>query len=156
MSQGIRLTTQRGSLLLEGLIGILLFSIGILAVVALQGNAVKQVSQAKYRTDAGFLADQVIGQIWANRANALTYAYNGTGTVPAGLTSWMQEVNNRLPNSGSYPPKIAVTATPYAGPPTYTAYQVNITLSWQTPEEFNSSPQPAPHRITVGSVITCC
>jgi type IV pilus assembly protein PilV len=156
MTHGIRLTPQRGSLLLEGLIGILLFSIGILAVVALQGSAVKEVSQAKYRSDASFLADQLIGQIWANRTNAATYAYNGSGTAPTVLNSWMQQVTARLPNSGSYPPKVAVTTTAYAGPPAYTAYQVKITLSWQTPEEYNSSPKPPPHSMAVSTVVTCC
>jgi type IV pilus assembly protein PilV len=146
---------QRGVMLLEALIGILLFSIGILAVVALQGTATKTVTTAKFRSDASFLADQLIGQIWSNRTNAATYAYAG-GAVPASLATWMNEVNGRLPNSVNYPPQIVVTPTAYAGPPAYTAYQVNVTLFWQLPDEFNATPRPPPHSLTFSTLIPCC
>jgi type IV pilus assembly protein PilV len=155
MSHDIRLTEQRGALLLEALVGILLFSIGILAVVALQGTATKAVTQAKFRSDASFLADQVIGQIWANRANASAYAYAG-GAAPAVLATWVNEVNQRLPNAAIYPPKVAVAATAYAGPPTYTAYQVTVTLFWQLPDEYNAVPRPQPHSLSFTTSIPCC
>ena len=151
----VAITRQRGSLLLEGLIGILLFSIGILAVVALQGSAIKEVTQAKFRSDAGFLADQIVGEIWANRANAAAYAYAG-GTPSPVLQAWVQEVDSRLPNAASYPPTVTVTSQAYAGPPAYTAYQVSVTLFWQMPDEYNSSPRPPAHSLTVTTSIPCC
>ena len=96
MSPNMRRSAQRGFLLLEVLIAILLFSIGILAIVSLQGTSIATVTQSKVRSDASFLADQLIGQIWANRANANSYAYAGSGTPPAVLTSWMQAVQTRM------------------------------------------------------------
>jgi type IV pilus assembly protein PilV len=156
MPRDIRPTKQRGALLLEGLIGILLFSIGILAVVALQGTATKAVTQAKFRSDASFLADQLIGQVWANRTNAATYAYCGVGATPAVLNGWVAQVNGRLPNSANYPPCVQVAPTVYAGPPAYTAYQVNVTLFWQTADEWNSVPKPPAHRLTFSTLIPCC
>ena len=60
---------QQGSVLLEGLIAILIFSMGILALVGLQAAAIKNSSDAKYRADASYLANQIIGQMWADRAN---------------------------------------------------------------------------------------
>jgi type IV pilus assembly protein PilV len=155
MSRNIRYKKQSGALLLEALIGILLFSIGILAVVALQGTATKTVTQAKFRSDASFLADELIGQIWANRTNATTYVYP-VGTPPPAVTAWVNRVQARLPNAANYPPTVAVTPTAYAGPPAYTAYQVNVTLSWQLPDEFNSVPRPPAHSLTFSTVIPCC
>jgi type IV pilus assembly protein PilV len=142
-------------LLLEALIGILLFSIGILAVVALQTSAMKAVTQAKMRSDAGYLADQIIGQIWANRTNAATYVYP-VGAPPAAVAAWVAQVNASLPNAGTYPPQVVVTPTAYAGPPAYTAYQVTVTLSWQMPDEFNTVPRPPAHALTFSTVIPCC
>ena len=157
MTRNMRPTKQRGALLLEGLIGILLFSIGILAVVALQGSATKAVTQAKFRSDASFLADQLIGQVWANRTNAATYAYCGGGAAPGVLTKWITDVNARLPNSVTYKPCVQVTPTNYAsGPMAYSANQVNVTLSWQTPDEFNSVPKPPAHSLTFSSLIPFC
>lgn len=153
--RNIARTTQNGGLLLEALIGILLFSIGILAVVALQGSATKAVTEAKFRSDASFLADQLVGQIWANRANAAAYAYVG-GTAPPLLASWMAEVDGRLPNALVYPPSVRVTPTVYGGPPAYTANQVTISLFWQMPDEFNAVPRPPAHSLTFTTLVPCC
>lgn len=78
--------SQRGVLLLEALIAILLFSFGILAVAALQATAIKNVTQAKYRSDAAFLNAEIIGQMWANRNNVPTYSYAG-GAAPASIAA---------------------------------------------------------------------
>lgn len=72
---------QEGAMLLEALIAILIFSMGILALIGLQGVAIKQTSDAKYRADAAFLASQIISQMWAdNPANIPTYAHYATIT----------------------------------------------------------------------------
>lgn len=51
---------QSGVILLEALLAILIFSLGILALVGLQAAAVKQSADAKYRTEAALLANEVI------------------------------------------------------------------------------------------------
>lgn len=58
--------TQQGAVLLESLIAILIFSMGILAVVGLQAAMIKNTNDAKYRAEASFIAQQKIGRIWAN------------------------------------------------------------------------------------------
>jgi type IV pilus assembly protein PilV len=86
---------QGGVLLLEAMIAILLFSVGVLAVVGLQANAIKNVTQSKYRSDAAFLADQIIGQMWADRANIPNYVLpSGTS---ANVTAWAALVGPRCP-----------------------------------------------------------
>ncbi len=64
-------TQQSGSVLLEALIAILIFSIGILALVGMQVVAINDVSDTKYRSTAGFLANQIVGTLWANRLGAV-------------------------------------------------------------------------------------
>lgn len=66
-----RIKAQHGSMILEALIAILIFSIGILALVGMQATAISTVADANYRSTAGFLADQIVGTIWANRLNAI-------------------------------------------------------------------------------------
>ena len=155
MTHDIKPARQHGGMLLEALIGILLFSIGILAVVALQGSATKAVTQAKFRSDASFLADQLVGQIWGNRANAAAYTYAG-GTPPNVMVAWIGQENGRLPNAVNYPPAVKVTPTVYAGPPAYTANQITISLFWQLPDEFNAVPRPPAHSLTFTTLIPCC
>jgi type IV pilus assembly protein PilV len=123
---------EQGVMLLEALIGILIFSIGVLAIVAMQAAAIGYTSDAKYRSDASFLANQIIAQIWldrgANMANTTSYAYPG-GTATA-LSSWITKVNATLPQTaGANAPVIAVTLS---GTPASSS-TVDVTIKWQPP-----------------------
>ena len=69
-------SAERGAVLLEAFIAILLFSMGILALVGVQATAVKHAADAKYRAEAAYLANQIIAQMWAeNPANLATYQH---------------------------------------------------------------------------------
>lgn len=57
---------QTGSFLLEAVIGILIFFIGVLAMIALQANSIAIQNDAQYRVEAANLADQMLGQINLN------------------------------------------------------------------------------------------
>jgi type IV pilus assembly protein PilV len=120
---------QRGATLLEAMVGILIFSLGILALVGMQALAIKQVNDAKYRADASFFANQIIGEMWVNRGSLNPdFVYTGTGTPPTALANWVTSVENGLPG---------VTAT--ANRPTVTVagvapnWTVTVTVSWQPP-----------------------
>lgn len=132
---------QRGMALLESLLGILLFSVGILAVVGLQAVAVKSVAESQYRMEAGFLANEVVGEMWANRGDLALYEYAG-GSPGAVLAPWVTKVTGKLPGATENPPTIVVDGT-----------VVTISVFWQHPEEANQSPAPPPHSHTVVAVI---
>jgi type IV pilus assembly protein PilV len=57
---------QTGSFLLEAMIGILIFFIGVLAMIALQANSIAIQNDSQYRVEAANLADQMLGQINLN------------------------------------------------------------------------------------------
>lgn len=57
---------QQGVMLLEAMIALVLFSMGVLALVGLQAAMVSNTTNAKYRADASYLAQQRIGQMWAD------------------------------------------------------------------------------------------
>lgn len=61
-------------MLLEGLIAIAIFSIGVLAIVGLQASSMKATTQAKTRVDASLIANQRIANIWVDMSNISTYA----------------------------------------------------------------------------------
>lgn len=135
---------QGGALLLEALIAILLFSLGILSLVGLQATAVSNVSEAKYRADASFLANQLIGQIWVNRTNLANYAYAGSGTPPAVLNNWVDQVKGALPGASTNLPSVVMAA----------GNQVTVTIQWQRPED--KAKGLAPHSYTATTTINCC
>lgn len=55
---------QEGVFLLEALIAILIFAVGILGIVALGATAVATQSDAQYRTEAARVADNIVSAIW--------------------------------------------------------------------------------------------
>lgn len=117
-------TRQKGATLLEALIGILIFSVGILALVGMQALAIKQMTDAKYRSDAGFFANEIIGYMWVNRGSLASYDFNGTGTPPAALGGWVTSIQNGLPG---------VTATANLPIVVVVGTTVTVTVRWQVP-----------------------
>lgn len=80
-AKSLRRYSQSGAMLLEALIAILIFSLGILAVIGLQAQSIRNSAEAKYRSDASYLANQLIGRMWADRANLAGYAHRPGGTT---------------------------------------------------------------------------
>jgi type IV pilus assembly protein PilV len=107
-------------MLIEALIAVLIFSVGVIAVVGLQAVATRELSESRFRSDASYLADSVIGEITAgnnNNPGARDGTYSATSN-PADL--WSLAITD--PNSG-LPNGQMVVAT--AG------NQVTVTVSWQ-------------------------
>ena len=127
--------------MLEALISILLFSIGVLAIVGLQAASIKNTASAKYRTDASLLANRVIGQMWvSNKINA-TLVANFSSPSGANYAAWANTVAQALPGvSGvaANAPTIAIDANNNA----------TITVFWQAPDEAVA------HNYTAIAVVT--
>ena len=58
-----RRTRQRGSFLLEALIAILIVALGILGLVGLQARAMQDTDESQFRSEAAFLASDVISRM---------------------------------------------------------------------------------------------
>jgi type IV pilus assembly protein PilV len=136
----------RGFVLLDALVAIVIFSIGIVGMVALQGSAVQLTSSANYRLNAALLADQVIAQMWASDLTQLSSNYAGTGgSGGAQYLSWMSNmdcstsghVSACLPNVTGNPPTIVVTKQALTDS-SNTEYQVVVTVNWEAPGDSNA------------------
>lgn len=114
---------QGGVALLEALIAILLISFGILGIIGLQANSIAFTTDARYRVDAGALADRLVAEMWVNPANVASYTWAGAGAPPAAAATWIADVQNALPGATALPPLIDVGADNV----------VTITLRWQLP-----------------------
>lgn len=71
--------SQRGIALIEGLIAILIVSVGILGIVGLQASMIRASTDAKYRSTATFAVQQRLGQMWANPGNLSSFAVSEPG-----------------------------------------------------------------------------
>ena len=121
------LNRHRGFVLLEGLISVLIFSLGVLALVGMQAMAMKNSAEAKYRADASFLVNKLLGQMWADNPNALTVDYGVSG---AKFLAWKNELTSTL--SGLPGATANVVITPVVSPQ---GNQVTVTIQWRHPHD---------------------
>ena len=138
---------QAGSVLLEALVAILLFSLGILAIVGLQSASVKLVGDAKYRSDASLLANQLVGQMWASDRTPATLQTNFSSPSGPMYTNWVNSVTAALPGVTGNEPVVAIVppSTPTAAPSSV----VTVTVYWNSPNE----PAKAHKYIIVAEII---
>ncbi len=143
-SRSTSFNAQRGIMLLESLIAILVFSLGILAMVGMQAVSIAHTSQAKYRADASFAANKLIAQMWVDSdANMPLYATGG-----ASFTNWLtNEVQANLTGGRT---NATVTVTPFdasavvgvAAAPLVKGFVIDISIQWRAPNEADSAPRP--------------
>lgn len=140
-------------MLLEALIAVLIFSLGILTIIALQATAIKLTSDAKYRTNATLLANRLIGQMWVSGGDLAALKANFE-TGGAAYTAWAADVADTegLPGVGAAASGVVATLPLVVVDDTAgaTAGQVTITLFWRTPEMPANKPG---HQHVVASQI---
>lgn len=73
---------QKGVVILEILIAILIFSMGVLGLVGLQAAMIKNTAEANYRAEANYIAQQRLGAMWADQANLDDYLEENTDISP--------------------------------------------------------------------------
>lgn len=118
--------SQTGVMLIEVMIAILIFALGVLGIVSLQAASVSQISDAKYRSDASFLANQLFATMWVGDRTVATLQNNFNTSKPAYVT-WKNKVTGSLPGVASKAPDVVVsndgivTVTIYWLPPSAVA-----------------------------------
>jgi type IV pilus assembly protein PilV len=141
--------SQQGVMLLEALMGILIFSIGILAILGMQGVAMRTTIDAKYRSEAGFLANEVIGTMWVDQANLANYA-TASLTCPTSPPhvprpcDWINRVKTALPQDTTTPGNTAPIIV-------VNGRQVTVTVRWMRPGETTVSNHEAVATINGGT-----
>ncbi len=145
--------SQHGVMLLEALIGILIFSVGILAMVGMQAAAFSASADAKSRSEAAAFANQIISEIWmgvdrTTAANTITSlnnfqlntggsdcAFSGgaadnTNTVLTGWVSAVTDTATGLLGATAAMQQIVVS--------TADLNRVTVTVCWQAPQDTRS------------------
>jgi len=128
--------------MIETMIAIVIFSFAVLGLVGVQAAMIGRSIDAKFRADAAYLANQIIGQMWVDRTNIASYAHRSTGgdgislCQPSGadsaaesVTAWLDEVGRALPGAADTVQQIAVTNNAGA------TNTVRVTICWQRPQD---------------------
>ena len=129
MNNSIRLSRRArrpsaGFALIEALVGLLIFSIGILGLVGIQASMTRAQTASKFRADAASLAGELVGAMWADMPNLAQYDNAGCSAYPR-CKDWADKVAAALP-SGT--PTVSVATG-----------NVSITIAWTLPTESVAS-----------------
>ncbi len=111
---------QQGFMLIEVLVSVLIFSIGVLALIGLQARMTTEQTTAKIRSDAAYLASELIGIAWSDIPNLASY--NACAEY-APCKDWQSKVSQNLPGGTS-----TITADATSG-------ELNVTIQWKQASE---------------------
>ena len=153
---------QQGGFLLEALIGILIFSLGVLGLVALQGRAIAYSSDAQYRGEAAYLANAYVSRMWADSRANIPLRYLAAGQQEYDI--FKAQVDT-LPGAAAIVnnPQVAIVQPPPNVPTadargdgggialTTTGTLVTITIQWQPPVSGDAA--PTTHNYTMSAII---
>jgi type IV pilus assembly protein PilV len=137
---------QGGVMLLEALIGLLIFSVGVLSLVAMQSVSISNVSNARYRVEAAFAAEEIMNRMWIDSGVQLSNLdnYRLPGGNSTYLMAWVArlQAGSGLPGSFTYPPTIEIRPAVYNYGPNNTQVnvkQVIVTIRWKAPDALAPS-----------------
>lgn len=113
---------SQGIALIETLVAILIFAIGVLGMVGMQAAMIRAQSAGKFRADATNLSNEVVGLMWTDKSNVAKYATANCGAYQP-CTDWKNKVASVLPQGLA-----DVSADAASG-------AVSVTLRWTIPDE---------------------
>lgn len=139
MKTNVKPRAQAGVMLIEAMVAILIFSLGVLSVIQLQAVSVKQASGAQYRSTAALLANDLVSRMWASDKTPGTLTTNfASNPAGANYTQWLNTVRNSgLPNVSANPPTVSFTAGP-ASATGAASTQAIVKVFWKAPGETDT------------------
>ena len=120
---------QTGAYLLEALIGILIFALGVLGIVGLQAASLRTTSDSALRAEAIFAANQLLGQMWTDDGANLTANY---ASVIAGQPYQDFAAQLKAAQGGAWAcdPTVQVNNVGFSLPVSQTSANVTIEIFW--------------------------
>lgn len=138
----------RGFALIEALIALLIFSLAVLGLVGLQAAMTRASTGAKYRAEATYLATDLIGRMWSNRAMLKDFS---DCQASSACKAWLDRVADTLPAGTatvSVVDRIDTTLDDATRVAPYSVSEVTVRVRWQPPGES------AAHEFSTTTVIS--
>lgn len=117
--------SQSGGSLLEGLLAIVLFSVGLMSLLMLLSASLVETGNARYRSEASLLASDLIAQMWTGDRSLTELRARFTKPESEDYKNWLATVHSRLPGTSGTTnlPTISIDDQ----------RQVKILIRWQAP-----------------------
>jgi type IV pilus assembly protein PilV len=142
--------TQRGAFLIEGMIAIAIFSIGISALLGIVGKMVVGSADAQYRVQAAQFASSIIAEMRVADPTTLATVYDPIAPGP-GFTKWNNLIIGQLPLAGASTSKPLMILLNTTG----TAPVATVTIAWRAAPEktVDASNNGVPHTYVTSTYL---
>lgn len=124
-------------MLLEALIGLLIFAVGILGLIGLQAASVKQATAAEYRSTAALQANDLISRMWVSDRTAANLETQYASPDGPGYTAWASQWKSALPGADveANAPTVTFKLLDGGGLPDLAtkSSQVTVVVYWKAP-----------------------
>ncbi len=145
---------QKGAYLLEALIGILIFALGVLGIVGLQAASLRTTVDSSLRAEAVFAANQLLGQMWTDSEANLTANYDSS-VAGQPYKDFAAQLKSVQAGAWAQDPTVTVNGGTcnIANAPSSTSSVVAIQIFWRS--DTATDPCPAVSGINCHSYTTC-
>lgn len=116
----------RGSALIESLLAIFVFSVGLLALLALLTATLKESDNARYRSEASLLATDLVSRMWSGERSLQSLRQRFTPAADE-YQRWLDRVRSTLPGIADDKnlPELLIDDE----------RTITLTLHWQAPSD---------------------
>ncbi|MBS0354556.1 MAG: hypothetical protein JSR83_11740 [Proteobacteria bacterium] len=135
-----------GYVLLEALVALLIFSLGLLGMIGFQAASTRIVTDARFRTEAAILTDELLAKMAVDRRDLVlsNYPFNSDGSGASGATSkvWFDQrvvAGSKLPNAKA---QVAVSKGDAAD-----TFIVTVVLQWDLPGATDATKSKVEHGV---------
>lgn len=122
-------SNKKGFFIIEALISILIFMIGILGILQLQVGQMQATADAQYRAQASYMAENLMSEIVIDKGNIDTFVDKTNATY----TDWESNLRNVLPGVNENLPEVTTSISPTGGT------IVTIVVKWKAPQSESES-----------------
>lgn len=142
-------------MMIEALIAILIFCLGILGMVAMGGAAIGAQSDAQYRTDAAKWADNLAGEIaltvdrgnpagavlpaslatFAHQTGGANCTFSGTASSNGVVSNWINDLSSPSASRAALPGATSTSQQVKVDSSATAFNRVEITICWKAPAD---------------------
>jgi len=115
-----------GSALIESLLAVLVFSVGLLSLLALLTATLKESDNARYRSEASLLATDLVSRMWSGERSLQSLRQRFTPAADE-YQRWLERVRSTLPGitDNQNLPELLIDDE----------RTISLTLRWQIPSD---------------------
>ncbi len=154
-------SAERGGFLLEALVGILIFTFGVIGLFALQARAIGYSSDVQYRGEAAYLANAYLSKMWAMPRATLMALFDTAGEPEYdAFATMVQQLPGAADPALAPNPLVTITQPPAGGLAnvlgtgaslTDNSTLVTIQIQWMQPA--GEGAPPTIHNYTITSFL---